>query len=104
MKDIKVYNYTIMLYHAMTVLLKYTDCSLQFSKMFDIVILHFPIMLTLCLMLSMTYYAQNYAGIIGGSLIITQTNKMYFMHNNQSTAWAADNIALVHMSFLPTVA
>ena len=27
-----------------------------------------PIMLALSLMLSMTYYAQNYAGIIGGSL------------------------------------
>ena len=27
-----------------------------------------PIMLALCLMLSATYYAQNYAGIIGGSL------------------------------------
>ena len=25
----------------------------------------FPIMLALCLMLSKTYYAQNYAGIIG---------------------------------------
>ena len=27
----------------------------------------FPIMLALCLMILMTYYAQNYAGIIGGS-------------------------------------
>ena len=27
-------------------------------------------MLALCLMLSSTYYAQNYAGIIGGSLVI----------------------------------
>ena len=27
-----------------------------------------PIMLALCLMLSATYYAQNYAGIIGASL------------------------------------
>ena len=26
-------------------------------------------MMALCLMLSMTYYVQNYAGIIGGSLI-----------------------------------
>ena len=30
----------------------------------------FPIMLALCLMLSMTHYAQNYAGIIGGSLTV----------------------------------
>ena len=28
----------------------------------------YPIMLALCLMLSVTYYAQNYAGIIGWSL------------------------------------
>ena len=29
----------------------------------------FPITLALYLMLSMTYYAKNYAGIIGGSLL-----------------------------------
>ena len=29
----------------------------------------FPIMLALCSMLSVTYYAQNYAGIIGWSLM-----------------------------------
>ena len=29
-----------------------------------------PIMLALCLMLLGTYYAQNYAGIIGRSLLI----------------------------------
>ena len=34
----------------------------NFSKMF-------PIMLALCLMLPVTYYAQNYAGIIGWSLV-----------------------------------
>ena len=33
-------------------------------------ILQSPIMLALCLMLSMTHYAQIYAGIIGGSLVI----------------------------------
>ena len=32
-----------------------------------------PIMVTLCLMLSGTYYAQNYAGIISGSLGINPT-------------------------------
>ena len=31
----------------------------------------FPTMLALCLMLSVTYYAQNYAGIIGWSLLQT---------------------------------
>ena len=36
-----------------------------------------PIMLALCLMLSETYYAQNYAGIIGLGLVSTPkaTNK-----------------------------
>ena len=66
-----VSKYTIMLYYTMTVLLEYIDRSLKFSKMRDIAInicLHFPIMLALCLMLSMTCYAQSYAGIIGGSL------------------------------------
>ena len=31
-------------------------------------LLKFPIMLALCLMLSVTYYAQSYASIIGWSL------------------------------------
>ena len=59
----------------MTVLLEYIDCLLQFSKMFDIAInvyvtlpYHAGIILNafndlLC--------SKNYAGIIGGSLIIT---------------------------------
>ena len=34
---------------------------------------YIPIMLALCLMLSATYYAQNYAGIIGWSLAKTHT-------------------------------
>ena len=65
-------KYTIMPYHMMTVLLEYIDRSLQFPQMLNIAIfiLHLPIMLALCLMLSMTYYAQNYAGIIGGSLLV----------------------------------
>ena len=57
----------------------YYDCSIRvyrsFSTIFHkclilllIFILHFPIMLVLCLMLSMIHYADNYAGIIGGSL------------------------------------
>ena len=33
-----------------------------------IYILHFPIMLALCLVLSTIHYVQNYAGIIGVSL------------------------------------
>ena len=57
--------------------LSYGDCSYRvyqsFTKVFTnvlvLLILHFPIHMALCLMHSMTYYAQNYAGIIGGSLI-----------------------------------
>ena len=68
MKGIKIYHYALS-YDDCSI--RYIDRSLQFSKMRDIAInicLHFPIMLALCLMLSMTYYAQNYTGIIGGSL------------------------------------
>ena len=36
-----------------------------------ILILQYLIMLALCLLLSMTYYAQNYAGVIAGPLAIT---------------------------------
>ena len=62
-----------MLYPTMTVLLEYIDRSLRFSANAynNIAIkftLHFPIMLALCLMLSMTHYAQSYAGIIGERL------------------------------------
>ena len=32
-----------------------------------------PIMLALCLMLFSTYYAQNYAGMIGAGLAVTLT-------------------------------
>ena len=58
----------------MTVLLEYMDCLHTFHQCISIVInvfYIFPIMLTLCLMLSVTHYAQNYAGIIGGSLAPT---------------------------------
>ena len=56
----------------MTVLLEYISIvHYNYPQMLNITIticLQFPIMLALCLMLSMTYYAQNYTGIIGGSL------------------------------------
>ena len=39
---------------------------------FNVFYIH-PIMLALCLMLLLTHYAQNYAGMIGGSLLITST-------------------------------
>ena len=58
-----------MLNHTLTVLLEYIHCSQNLQLILLLIsILQFPIMLALCLMLSMTHYAQNYAGIIGGSL------------------------------------
>ena len=47
----------------MDVLLEYIDLQSYFQSS-----LALPIMLALCLMLLATYYAQNYAGIIGWSL------------------------------------
>ena len=41
------------------------DCSIRVYQSFVTIVKKFPIMLALCLMLSMTYYAQKYAGIIG---------------------------------------
>ena len=62
--------------------ISYGDCSIRVYRLFTAIfhkcllflvtlILQYPIMLALCLMLSMTHYPQNYAGIIGGSLLIT---------------------------------
>ena len=42
-----------------------------------------PIMLSLCLMLLLTYYAQNYAGIIGASLLCNEMFYIYFLFLNQ---------------------
>ena len=59
-----------MSYHLMTVLLEYIDCfATTYHKCRNIAINEFYIMLALCLMLSVTHYAQNYAGIIGGALL-----------------------------------
>ena len=55
----------------MTVLLEYIVFTENFHKCINIAINVFyilPIMLALCLMLSLTDYAQKYTGIIGGSL------------------------------------
>ena len=81
-----------MLYHTMAVPLEYINRSLYtiFHKCLIlqlIFILHFPIMLALCLMLSMTDYAQNYAGvyIIGRSLtvVLGYVNKTVYIRNNE---------------------
>ena len=63
-----VSKYTIVLYYTMTVLLEYIDCLLQFfTNAWYCYYLFYTSLV--CLMLSMAYYAQNYAGIIGRSLI-----------------------------------
>ena len=54
----------------MSVLLEYIDLINIFNQTL-------PIMLALCLMLLGTYYAQNYAGIIGWSLDITRAEPTY---------------------------
>ena len=55
------------------VLLEYIDLFLRLAvlqvRIFSILKIIIPIMLALCLMLSGTYYAKNYAGIIGRGLI-----------------------------------
>ena len=74
------------LYFSKTVLLECTcvnvdDCFIRvyrlftenFHKCIDIAInvfYIFPVILALCIMLSFTHHAQNYASIISGSLII----------------------------------
>ena len=67
------------MYIVIILITVYSDCSIRvyrsftenFHKCINIAINAFytlPIMLALCLMVSLTHYAQNYAGIIGGSL------------------------------------
>ena len=55
------------------VLLEYIDLFLRLAvlqvRIFSILKIIIPIMLALCLMLSGTYYAKNYAGIIGRGLV-----------------------------------
>ena len=58
----------------MTVLLEYINSLLQFliKQCINIAIYVFyilSVMLALCLILSMTHYAQNYTGIIDGFLV-----------------------------------
>ena len=56
------------------VLLEYIDLFLRLAvlqvRIFSILKIIIPIMLALCLMLSDTYYAKNYAGIIGRGLLM----------------------------------
>ena len=66
----------IVLLELLTALLEYIDLILQlsfFQQEFILSYKYLPIMLALCSMLLGTYCAQNYAGIIGGSLSISYT-------------------------------
>ena len=59
------------LLELLTVLLEYIDLSVIAIQEFILLQNILPIMLALCSMLSGTYYAHNYASIIGGSLVPT---------------------------------
>ena len=71
---IRVYSWKIVYQY----ILSYDDCCIRVYRSlttifpieneYNIHSLIQPVMLALRLILSMTYYAQNYAGIIGGSL------------------------------------
>ena len=64
-------SYVVVLLELLTVLLEYIDLSvitILISKNSYYYTNVLPIMLALCSMLSGTYYAHNYASIIGGSL------------------------------------
>ena len=63
----------IVLLELLTVLLEYIDLSviaILISKNSYYYTIILPIMVALCSMLSDTYYAHNYASIIGGSLFV----------------------------------
>ena len=66
--------------HSSNNSLKHMHCTCKFTKsslvadVFGEIVLCtkiLPIMLALCLMLLPSFYAQNYAGIIGSSLLLT---------------------------------
>ena len=62
-------SYVIVLLELLTVLLEYIDLSVIATKDSYYYTNILPIMLALCLILSGTYYAHNYASIIGRSLV-----------------------------------
>ena len=69
-QPVKLLFLRIMLYYSV---LKFTYYAHYYAQertinIYFILPYYAGIMLALCLMLSMTHYAQNYAGIIGGSL------------------------------------
>ena len=64
-------SYMIVLLELLTVLLEYIDRFVMISMNSYYYTNILPIM---CSMLSDTYYAHNYASIIGGSLVTSRTN------------------------------
>ena len=79
----------IVLLELLTVLLEYIDLfviAILISKNSYYYTNILPIMLALCSMLSDTYYAHNYASIIGGSLassitgVVAKGKEMEFHH------------------------
>ena len=85
------------------VLLEYIDLFLRLAvlqvRIFSILKIIIPIMLALCLMLSGTYYAKNYAGIIGrGLLSVRYTYLLIFLNNNKtSSVCRSHNINVLYM-------
>ena len=72
-------SYMIVLLELLTVLLEYIDLfviAILISKNSYYYTNILPIMLALCSMLSDTYYAHNYASIIGGSLLRALTEEI----------------------------
>ena len=60
---------------------RHNDCSNKVYQSFITIFKNIPIMLALCLMLSVTHYAQNYAGIIGWSLFQMASSRVLCLHS-----------------------
>ena len=56
----------------------------------------FPIMLALCLMLSMIHYAQNYAGVIGWSLAIANLLIVTLLNNSSIASFYPADIGAMY--------
>ena len=78
----------IFLLELLTVLLEYIDLSviaILISKNSYYYTNILPIMLALCSMLSGTYYAHNYASIIGGSLLCSVCEYIVVLYAEEIT-------------------
>ena len=64
------------------------DCSIRVYQ-------SFPMMLALCLMLSVTYYAQNYAGILGWPWSLLMNIASYIWKGSFSTSYVPYLIFLI---------